>query len=360
MLLKGEKILAEGMSSLKDVAQAASVSVPTASRILRRKNITRFSEDTRNRVLEAAARLRYRPNMLVKGIQTGLTHTVGVMVPPYDSYWSSILYGIHDTLISVDYVPITLWVQHRDDHAGIKPFDGLEQVHRLLDRRIDGTILWPPITPDYYDHHEEFASRNVPVVTIDHELPSKYGADSVTTDEKHGAQLVANHLLELGHRHVAHLGDVGLNAYSWSQRRRKYFEQEIAKVAGTSCIISERGKDLDGVEIAKKILTARPRPTAVYAASDLLTRDVYLAAAELNLRIPQDVSVVGFADLDFSPLMVPSLTTVRQEGYEVGCKATQLLLSRIQGKFIEGGSRSIKMDCKLVVRDSTAPAAQNS
>lgn len=351
--------MANGISSLKDVAQAANVSVPTASRILRRKNITRFSEETRNKVWEAAARLRYRPNMLVKGLQTGITGTVGVMVPPFDSYWSSVLYGIHDTLISVDYVPIILWVLHRDDFSGKEPFNDLEQVHRLIDRRIDGAILWPPETPDYYEHHKELASRNVPVVTVDHELPSQYGADSVTTNEELGAQLVAEHLIELGHRRFAHLGDVGLETYSWSKRRHKYFEEQIAKVPGASCITSERVKGIDGVEIAKAILTVKPRPTAIYAASDLLARYVYLAANELGLRIPQDVSVVGFADLDFAPFLVPALTSVRQKGYEIGCKATKLLVDRIQGKFVGSENKNIKMDCELVVRGSTAPVPQN-
>lgn len=351
--------MANKITSLKDIAQAANVSVPTVSRILRRKDITRFSAETRDRVWEAAARLRYRPNMLVKGIQTGLTNTVGVMVPPFDSYWSSILYGIHDMLIAADYVPIILWVRHRDDFGSNQPFDGMEQVHRLLDRRVDGAILWPPEVPDYYDYHEELVSRNVPIVTIDHEPSFEYGIDSVTTNEKHGAQLVADHLIKLGHRHVAHFGDVGLNTYSWSRERHTYFEQEIAKVPGTSCITRERVKEADGVEIAKKILTAGPRPTAVYVASDLLARYVYLAANDLNLRIPQDVSVVGFADLDFAPMMLPPLTTVRQKGYEIGCMATRLLLDRINGKFVERESQNIKMDCELIVRESTAHVPQN-
>jgi len=347
--------LANGMSSLKDVALAANVSVPTASRILRRKNIARFSENTCDRVLEAATRLRYRPNMLVKGMQTGLSHTIGVMVPPFDSYWSSILCGIHDTLVLADYVPIILWFQHHNHLAGDKSVEGLEQVHRLLDRRIDGAILWPPVTPDYYNHHEELASRDVPVVTIDHELPSKYGADSITMDEELGARLVSHHLVQLGHRRVAHLGEIDFHTYSWSHLRCKNFEQEMEKVPGASCITNHRIKNADGVEIAKKILLDKSHPTAVYAASDLLARYVYLAANELKLRIPQDVSVVGFADLDFAPLMGPPLTTVRQNGYEVGCSAAALLLSRIQGKYVTCKSQNIKMNCELIVRDSTAP-----
>jgi LacI family transcriptional regulator len=352
-VLFGEVNLATGVASLKDIAKAANVSIPTVSRILRRENISRFSEETCGRVWDAAARLRYRPNMLVKGLQTGLTHSIGVMVPPFDSYWSSILYGVHDTLVSVDYVPIILWVSHKEQYRS-NAIEDLEQIHRLIDRRIDGAIMWPPVTPDYYSHNEELASRNVPVVTIDHELPVQYGADSVTTDEEHGAYLVAEHLLSLGHRRIAHLGDTGLDIYSWAQQRRRFFEKQIASVPGASCITLEKAKEADGVEIAKKLLTLNPRPTAVYAASDLLARYVYLAAFELGMRIPQDISVVGFADLDFAPLMSPPLTSVRQKGYEIGSRAARILVNRIQGKYANG-SQNIKMNCELVIRGSTAP-----
>jgi LacI family transcriptional regulator len=340
-------------ASLKDVAQAANVSVPTASRILRKINLSRFSEETCKKVWEAAEKLRYRPNMLVKGIQTGLTHTIGVMIPPYDSYWASILYGIHDTLISVDFVPINLWVRHGNNYSSGGPVDDLEQIHRLIDRRIDGVIMWPPITPEFYAHNEELTSRNVPVITIDHELPPEFGADSVTTNEEQGAELVAKHLLDLGHRHIAHLGDIGLETYSWAQRRRRFFEKEISKVNGTSFFAVEKPKEADGIEIAKRILAANP--TAVYAATDVLARYVYLAAGELGLRIPEDISVVGFADLDFAAYMMPPLTSVRQKGYEIGRKAAKLLINRIQGKYIEHAVQNIEVNCELIVRGSTAP-----
>ncbi|OHB54965.1 MAG: hypothetical protein A2Y12_00875 [Planctomycetes bacterium GWF2_42_9] len=349
-----ESIRLADAASLKDVAQAANVSVPTASRILRKKNISRFSEETCKKVWEAAEKLRYRPNMLVKGIQTGSTHTIGVMIPPYDSYWSSILYGIHDTLISVDFVPINLWVRHGNNYSSGGPVDDLEQIHRLIDRRIDGVIMWPPITPDFYAHNEELTSRNVPVITIDHELPPEYGADSITTNEEQGAQLVAKHLLDLGHRNIAHLGDIGLDTYSWAQRRRRFFEKEISEVEGTSFFAIEKPKNADGIEFAKKILTANPRPTAVYAATDALARFVYIAAAELGLRIPQDVSVIGFADLDFAAYLMPPLTSLRQKGYEIGRKAAKLLIDRIQGKYTQNALQNIEVDCELVVRGSTA------
>ena len=107
--------------SLKEVALAANVSVPTASRILRRQKLNQFSEETRERVREAARRLQWRPNLLVHGMQTGKTRTIGVMVPPFNSHWSDILYGIHDGLINADHIPIILWGKHwrEDEHQHI-------------------------------------------------------------------------------------------------------------------------------------------------------------------------------------------------------------------------------------------------
>jgi LacI family transcriptional regulator len=346
--------VANGVASLKDVAKIASVSVPTASRILRRQKLDQFSDDTRNRVWQAAARLRYRPNMLVEGLQTGLTRTIGVMVPPFDSHWSNILYGIHDELIAADNAPLVLWVKHRQEDNSQHTSDGLEQVHRLIDRRVDGVILWPPFTAAYYEHLEELSARNLPVVTIDHELPATYGADSVTTDEKLGATIVAKHLLELGHRHVGHMADTGLHVWSWAQQRWSFFEHEILQVPGTTCVTLERQEVDNGVEIARKLLTLEPRPTAVFAATDLMARHVYVAAAQLGLRIPQDLSVIGFADLDFAAMMMPPMTSVRQKPYETGRKAARLVLDRIQGKFADAHCRNVKMGCELVLRQSTA------
>src|SRR5438093_13474002 len=127
----------------KRIADEAGVSQATVSLVLAGRDVT--SRETRARVLRAAERLRYRPNLLVHGIQTGKTRMIGVMAPPFDYYWSEILYGIHDVLSAADHVPIALWTAH----TGLGPRNGddfaaseLEQIHRLLDRRVDGVILW--------------------------------------------------------------------------------------------------------------------------------------------------------------------------------------------------------------------------
>ena len=199
----------------KQIAQEAGVSQATVSLVLSGRPLT--SPATRQRVLQAAARLKYRPNLLVQGMQTGKTRMIGVMAPPFDYYWSEILYGIHDVLAAADHVPITVWTAHhgpgpRQRHG--PGMDELEQIHRLLDRRIDGVILWPPFAALFEDHVKEFSSRDLPVVTIDHELPARYRADSVGSDESAGGRLVAEHLYKLGHRRFANFA--GTSAGSWA------------------------------------------------------------------------------------------------------------------------------------------------
>ena len=201
--------------SQKQIAAMAGVSQATVSLVLAGSNVT--SAETRGGVLRAAERLRYRPNLLVQGIQTGKTRMIGVMAPPFDYYWSEVLYGIHDVLAAADHVAVMVWTAHHG--PGPRQRDGpgmdeLEQIHRLLDRRVDGVILWPSFASLFEEHVNEFSSRDLPVVTIDHELPSKYHADYVGSDEANGGRLVAEHLYKLGHRRFAHFA--GSSAGTWA------------------------------------------------------------------------------------------------------------------------------------------------
>ena len=341
--------------SLKEVALAANVSVPTASRILHRKKLDQFSEGTKQRVQETARQLQWRPNLLVHGMQTGRTRTIGVMVPPFNSHWSDILYGIHDGLIGDDHIPIILWGKHWREDEQQYAAENLAQIHRLIDRRVEGFILWPPMVAPYYDHIEEM--RNIPVVTIDHEPPPQYGADSVATDEEMGTKLVASHLLSLGHRHIAHFAGSGSKIYSWAKLRSEYFEKEVTSVPGATCITVEQWQHdyNEGVNVAKKLLQMNPRPTAVFAASDQRAQYFYDAAAQMGLKIPQDLSVVGFADLANAAGLQPSLTTVRQKSYETGLIAARLILERLQKTYKEPhNNQRVQVGCELVIRDSTA------
>jgi LacI family transcriptional regulator len=346
--------------SQKLIAKEAGVSQATVSLVLSGRTVS--SVTTRQRVLAAAERLRYRPNLLVQGIQTGKSRAIGVMAPPFDLHWSRILYGIHDVLSESDHVPISLWTRHHGPGGGLRTgyeISELQQIHRLLDRRVDGVILWPPFASLFSEHVTEFSSRDLPVVTVDHVLPAEFRADSVCSDEAMGARVIADHLLGLGHRRIGHLA--GPSVATWAKQRRLQMEMYLQSVGSMPLICCEAppGDTELGLAPARQLLSLSPRPTAVFAASDLYAKCVYLAAAELGLRIPQDLSVIGFSDDGFADVMQPGLTTVQQYPYDVGRRAAELVLGRSLGTQQDPVPLEVRMPVGLVLRGSTAKPAES-
>jgi len=342
---------------LQDVADLAEVSLGAASRILRGDD-GHFSEETRQRVLAASRKLGWRRNLLVSGMQTGKTRTVGVVIPPYDSFWVSVLSGIHARLAEADFLPITVWLGDLDHmpHFEADEQQGIRLMNRLLDRRVDGLILWPPFGLAYYHHARELRDSQVPVVMIDYHS-DKQICDTVTTDERHATTLVARHLHDLGHRRIAYISGREVPSQTWALERRRGLEQAVSGMKGVelkSWRLNRAGSN--GVEVARRALSGRLRPTAVIAATDHEALDVYQAAAELGLSIPADVSVVGFADLDFAASMAPPLTTVRQRAGEIGTRAAMMILDRIEGNTAGEPSIDVRIAADLVFRRSTGPA----
>lgn len=338
---------------LKDVAKAANVSLAAASRILRGDH-ERFGEETCRRVIEASRQLGWRRNLLVNGMQTGRTQTIGVMIPPLGSYWVCVLSGIHDTFAVRDYLPITVWTTNLCDmpHFVKGEDEGLRHINRLLDRRVDGLIMWPTFSVAYYHHFPEFVERRVPVTVIDHYSTV---ADSVETDEAQATAVVADHLLALGHRRIACLSSRETPSQTWAVKRRTSFEEAVTSHADAtvkSWQLNALGSN--GLEMAREILTSDLHPTAVFAVSDLEAEFIYKAAAELGMNVPRDLSVVGFADLDFAATLDPPLTTMRQKPYEIGRLAAKLILDRIDGKMPnDDPPTTIKVAADLVIRNST-------
>ncbi len=342
--------MAKNIVSLKAIAQKAQVSVATVSRILS-GTPGRIPEATCQRVMAVAQELDYRPNLLVRGIQRGKSQTIGVMVPPYDTYWSEVLYGIHDALVEADYVPLVLWTQHRPNE--LTSLDPLSQIYRMIDRRVDGVILWPQFAELYAQHVRQFSSRKVPVVTIDHELPASEQADSVGSDENLGSRIVAGHLLQLGHTQFAHLA--GDQTHEWARRRKQAFERTIAEAKGAHLVTEHVAEDASGVAQVTRLLQSRPRPTALFAASDHIALVAMEALTRLRLRVPEDISLLGFGDLEVSARLSPPLTTVRQQPYEIGREAALLILRRARNESAMSKGMRVELPVELVPRQTTGP-----
>jgi len=341
-----------------NIAKLAGVSRPTVSLVL--SGGPGPSKATQRKVIAVAKRLGYRPNLLVRGMKSGKSQSVGILVPPVDSYWAEVLRGIHDELVGAEYIPILMWahqstIQPTKFDSSLIPEreanDGLKVIYHLLDRRVDAVILWPPFAALYEQHIHEFLSRKVPVVTIDHDLPRAFNTDSVSANDRAGGKLAATHLLELGHRRLGHL--TGFLNHSWARDRRDGFEKTVRAFPGATCTTVELTSSCPVVEKAMELLQHKPRPTAVFAGIDTIAAGLYKAAAKLGLKIPRDLSVVGFADLSFSPWLTPPLTTIKPDSYNIGRRAASLAVDRVEGRIQTTKAQKLQMAVDLTLRAST-------
>lgn len=310
-----------------------------------------LNSETVARVMKAADLLGYRPNNLVHAIRSGRTRMVGVMVPPYDSFWADVLHGIHDALIARDYVPLALWSEHRK----LQPDEALElrQIERLIDWRVDGAILCPWFANLYRTHISQLKRRDLPMVTIDLKLPPSFRADAVLSDEALGAGLIARHLLSLGHREVVHFA--GPSSESWSRERRACFADAMREHDGVKIHFVEVSLNQSRLPMIREAMKGLPKVTAAYCATDEIAEEVYGIAGELGRRIPQDLSVIGYGNLDFGTRLNPPLTTVKQRPYRMGMAAANLMLDRIEAEEIPD-PRIERLGVELIDRASTAPA----
>ena len=327
----------------------AKVSLATASLILRGKY--HFSPKTCKRVLDAAKELKYRPNLLVQGIQSGKTYTIGVIMPMTTQFRSEVLTGIHEELVAADHIPFVVW----SDANAKKPyrFTELEQIHRLVDRRVDGVILYPEEDQAPDDYLNEVWKRGIPLVSVDREMIATH-ADFVGADDKAGAKMIAEHFLDLNHKHFGYIFGMPKSATTFRYRFES-FEATIKKRKNTSlvdaCVDVSKGLDIDPVV---NILNAQPRPTAIFAANDYLAATVMKAASSIGLSVPDDVSVVGFGDLDICSWVTPMLTTVQQFPRLIGREAARLVLRRSMGDIEGAAPQKVRISPKLIIRKSTA------
>ncbi|MBN1517826.1 LacI family DNA-binding transcriptional regulator [Candidatus Sumerlaeota bacterium] len=334
--------------TLREIARKSGVSYQTVSRILNHQS-NLHKPDTVARVRKVAEELGYRPNLNARGIQTGKTRMIGIMngfgQGPLDE---NLLLGMHDALIQLDYLPIMLMTR-----PGV--CTSLEQVHRLVDRRVEGIVLRPASQDIADDCLREIADRKIPLVMVEFEADGAEFADFAGADDIKGGELAAEHLLRLGHSRVAYIS--WLMQTEQKQERLKGFQDAFHEAGDTQLTIADIPFDLHtlGEPFVRELLSRPDRPTAVFVSTDDLAKGVYAAARDLRLRIPQDLSVVGFSDLGFAAEMQPALTTLRHDPLEIGEQAVRLLLDRIEGKVIDPRPRKVRLAPELIIRESTAP-----
>ena len=332
------------MPTVKDVARRAGVSPATVSNVINRKgNVSPALVESVTRAIEE---LGYRPNVLARGLRVSRTYTVGLVISDMlNPYFSEIAAGVERVCSGRGYT-VLFCTTGDDKYAEAK------HVQVLRDRQVDGIIV--ASTGAGNEVIEKLVADGYPVVLINRRLDG-VEADSVVSDNVGGALQVMDYLVSLGHRRIAFVA--GARDSLPSRERLDGYLRGLAKagiMVDNDIIRYGYLKYSGGYEAAKYLLALPDRPTAIFAANDMMAIGVMDAVLEAGLTIPQDISLVGFDDTMLSSLKRINLTTVRQSYLELGEIATKMLLDKLSKR---PGRRSLKrqvVPCSLVVRGSCA------
>jgi LacI family transcriptional regulator len=331
--------------TIRDVARRADASTAAVSRVLR--GAYGVSKGMTARVQAAMKELDYRPHAPARGMR-GSTYTIGVMHPDLrNSFFPDVISAIAD-----DVMP-----SGRQLFMATSEWSSAEAIlTAMYDQRIEGVVA---IAPTISVAKLEKAAGLVPLVLTHRHIRSA-AYDTIVSDDDVGADMVVQHLVELGHRRIVHLGPAsGRHAsnVSYVAARRAQAYLRAMKRHGLSRYgeVAECAYTVeDGYRVGRALLARKARPTAVFAGTDHVAFGVLQAAYELNLSVPAQLSVVGYDNTHLGSLAPLSLTTVDQNPREIGTNAAKLLMSRIAGRS-EG--QLISLTPRLITRGTTAPPA---
>lgn len=330
------------MATIKDVAALAGISYTTVSHVV---NKTRpVSQEVRLKVEAAIKSLDYVPSAVARSLKAKTTATIGLLVPnSLNPYFAELARGIEDYCERNGYCVILC---NSDDN----PDKQRSYLRVLLEKRIDGLIV--ASAGGDIGLAQGLAGVKTPMVIVDRGLDG-VDADLVRIDHEYGAYLATRHLLELGHRDIATIG--GPSSTSVAQMRQAGFCRAL-KEAGVT-VRPERMLESDftstgGYNAAATLLESNP-PSAIFAGNDMIGIGVLRAAAERNVRVPTELSVIGFDDIQMSRYVYPALTTVGQSILQLGEMAAEVLLRRIATPSLVTDQRIVTPS--IVLRESTAP-----
>ncbi len=339
--------MAQQRVTLRDVARQVGVHPSTVSRALNPGTRELITDEIAERIAKAAEALAYRPNPIAYSLKTNRSRTVGVLIPDITNpVFPPIIRGIEDAFAQVGYTAVLANTDNDPERERVI-------LQNMVGRRVDGMIMATARRRDPLV--DQCLADEIPLVLINRTV-ERVDVSSVLNDDALGIQLTVNHMAQSGHRRIAHVG--GPLGLSTGFARYSAFLKSM-KAAGLRAdpkliVVCNAFTEREGRRALLALWSRDHRFTAVVTANDLLALGCYDAAAELGLRVPEQLSVSGFNDMPFVDKLHPSLTTVRIPHYKMGAQAAMTLLARLENR--EAPIQHVRFKPELVVRGSTAKA----
>ncbi|WP_120503829.1 LacI family DNA-binding transcriptional regulator [Sulfitobacter mediterraneus] len=333
-------------ATIQDVARAAGVSAATVSRVL--TNPSLVSEATRETVLQAIKSTEYRVNQAARNLRLQRANAVLVLVPNLGKpFYSGILAGISEEFSGTDYAVL---IADTDSD----PIVDSALAGYFLDGRVDGVIsLDGGVRASALRECVDLGVEDRIVFLCEWVEGQKFPV--ISSDNAEGARLAIRHLHDLGHRKIAHITGPDGNVLTTARREGMVSERaRLGLPAQPEWIIRGDFSLESGHDAATRILAMDDRPTAVFCSADMVAFGLMAGLKSGGLRVPEDISVVGFDDIEMSEYYIPALTTIRQDRHGLGRRAARVLLDRLKNKSLERAPE-VPIPVELIVRESTAP-----
>ncbi|AMQ57256.1 LacI family DNA-binding transcriptional regulator [Algoriphagus sanaruensis] len=335
-------------ATIKDIARELNVSSSTVSRAL--KDYPGISDETKRKVKELADKMNYRPNAIALSLRKSRSFTIGVIIPEVvHFFFSTVISGIEEIAFSRGYNVILTQTNEKLSRE-------MNSVDTMLSNQIDGFLVSYSKETSDFSHFTKLLDKGFPIVFFDR-VPDIPQAINVTVDDFSGAYQATKHLIDQGYRKIVHLAGPS-NLKISKERERGY--REALKDAGIpinpSFIVEcTHGTNDEAFEITKEIFADfSDKPDAFFANNDMAAVGAMMACKSLGLRVPEDVGIVGFSNWQFCSILDPTLSSVSQPGFNIGAKATELLLDIIEKKIsIEEIHNPVVLETELLIRKSS-------
>lgn len=332
---------------MRDVAREAMVSIQTVSAVINDK--PGITEETRTRIRSVIRRLGYRPFGVARSLRTRSTKIIALVVSDISNPFFATIASIAEDFAHAAGYNLILFNTHADRERERHTFQ------TIVDRWVDGLLF--VATVDQVNGLDLIQQHGLPIVVLDR-IPAGFEGPSVVLDNGRAGRLAAEHLLDLGHRRLAHIsGPLDLRL---SRERQQGFHDAILArglTPGPTAAGDTQWSSASGYRAMRSLLAAAERPTAVFAANDRMAIGAMRAIAEAGLSIPGDLSIVGVDDIEVAAYQRPALTTVAQSLPELAARGIRTLIDLLTGREPEHHGR-IVLDPTLVIRESTQEAPQ--